>query len=143
MINNIINNKYEDIINLPHHVSKTRPQMDMINRAAQFSPFAALTGYNSAIEETCRLTGSFKELDDNQKEILNEKLKFLSEHIKEQPLISITYFQPDELKEGGEYIEVSGYVEKIDEYNKVILFSNEKTILLEYIYNIELPIFEK
>ena len=107
-----MNNRYADIINLPHHVSKTRPQMPIADRAAQFSPFAALTGYDSAIEETGRLTDSFIELDESRKAVLNEKLQSMLKNIKEQPEVAITYFQPDEKKNGGSYINISGVVKK-------------------------------
>ena len=90
--------KYDDIINLPHHVSKRHPQMSMMNRAAQFAPFAALTGHSAAIEETARLTESQQELADEDSEILNHKMAYLREAINEHPTISITYFEPDKRK---------------------------------------------
>ena len=86
---------YEDIINLPHHVSATRPQMSMMDRAAQFSPFAALTGYDAAIKETARLTEQKIELDDYEKEEINDKIQLIAEHLGEDFEVVITYFQPD------------------------------------------------
>ena len=87
---------YDNIINLPHHVSPTRTPMPMEDRAAQFSPFAALTGYDDAVRETARLTGRRIELDEYEKAAVNEKLLYLSRHIKELPRACITYFVPDE-----------------------------------------------
>ena len=99
---------YEDIINLPHHVSKTRPQMSMLDRAAQFSPFAALTGYDAAIKETGRLTDEKIEMDEDRKAALDMKQAYLIEMIDEQPEISVTYFLPDTKKSGGSYVTVTG-----------------------------------
>jgi len=98
---------YDDIINHPHYVSKTRPQMSMLDRAAQFSPFAALTGYDAAIKETRRLTTDKLELDDDTKTLLNMKQAYLMEIINEQPEITVSYFLPDSKKAGGEYVTIS------------------------------------
>lgn len=133
-----LQNKYADIINLPHHISSTRPQMAIIDRAAQFSPFAALTGYDAAIEETGRLTDEFAELDENRKFILNEKLQLILENIKEQPKVTITYFKPDSKKQGGAYVNVTGCVKKIDNYEQCIVMTDGEKILIELIYEIEL-----
>lgn len=108
-------NKYEDIINLPHHVSKTRKPMSLYNRAAQFAPFAALTGYDDAIKETSRITEQRIELSEELKNMLNQKIKLISENIKLQPKVSITYFVPDNKKSGGVYKTISGNVRRIDE----------------------------
>lgn len=132
-----MNNKYADIINLPHHVSKTRPQMPIADRAAQFSPFAALTGYDSAIEETGRLTDSFIELDESRKAVLNEKLQSMLKNIKEQPEVAITYFQPDEKKNGGSYINISGMIKKIDNFEKCVILADTTKIPMKYIFEIE------
>ncbi|MBR4981756.1 MAG: YolD-like family protein [Lachnospiraceae bacterium] len=132
-----MNNRYADIINLPHHVSKTRPQMPIADRAAQFSPFAALTGYDSAIEETGRLTDSFIELDESRKAVLNEKLQSMLKNIKEQPEVAITYFQPDEKKNGGSYINISGVVKKIDEFEKCLILTDATKIPMKYIFEIK------
>ncbi|MCD8005221.1 MAG: hypothetical protein LUE91_06155, partial [Oscillospiraceae bacterium] len=94
---------YSDIINLPHHVSATRPHMSMHDRAAQFSPFAALTGYDAAVKETARLTDQRAELDDDMKEKLSERINLLQENLAAAPAVEITYFIPDERKEGGAY----------------------------------------
>ena len=111
---------YDDIINLPHHVSKVHPKMSMMNRAAQFAPFAALTGHSEAIEETARLTESQQELADEDSEILNQKMAYLRETINEHPTISITYFEPDKKKAGGAYKTIEGQLQNIDDYNQTI-----------------------
>ena len=105
---------YSDIIHLPHHVSKTHPQMSMHDRAAQFSPFAALTGYDSAILETARLTEEKITLNEDMQELLDIKFQQLLEHLSEKPLISITFFCPDKRKQGGSYVSASGTVKKLD-----------------------------
>ena len=130
--------KYADIINLPHHISPSRPQMAIADRAAQFSPFAALTGYDAAIEETERLTDSFIELDENRKSVLNEKLQLILEHIKEQLEVTITYFQPYDKKTGGAYDDITGFVKKIDDYEQCVVMTNGTKVLIKYIYEIEL-----
>ena len=109
-------NQYEDIINLPHHVSTTRPQMPMSDRAAQFSPFAALTGYDAAIKETGRLTDTKIELDDEELHNLNLKFQFLVEHLEDEPEVAVTYFKADERKAGGAYLEATGIVKKLDDF---------------------------
>lgn len=128
--------QYDDMINLPHHVSKVHPQMPVTERAAQFSPFAALTGYEDAVKETGRLTGRKMELDEDAKEILDEKLRRIQERIKEHPQISITCFQSDEKKEGGIYITVSGKIKKIDAYRKVLVMQDGTEIFMEEIADI-------
>lgn len=104
--------KYEDIINLPHHVSKTRPQMSMQDRAAQFSPFAALTGYDAAIKETGRLTVRKVEMDEEALHILNMKFQILVDSMDVRPEVTFTYFEPDKHKAGGAYVEVTGMVKR-------------------------------
>ena len=103
-----MNNRYDEIINLPHHVSKTRPQMPMSDRAAQFAPFAALTGYDSAIKETGRLTDERIELDEEALTALDMKYQLLMDALNEAPKVTITYFQPDERKAGGKYASQVG-----------------------------------
>ena len=112
--------KYDDIIGLPHPVSAKHPQMARADRAAQFSPFAALTGYNDAISETQRLTEPRRELDENKKAELDEKLSVLAAKLHERPVVRITYFKEDEKKEGGAYITVEGIVKKMKEYEKIL-----------------------
>ena len=120
---------YSDIIHLPHHVSKTHPQMSMHDRAAQFSPFAALTGYDSAILETARLT--------EEKITLNEDLQELLEHLSEKPLISITFFCPDKRKQGGSYVSISGTVKKLDLLQRILTLEDGMQIFLDDILSIE------
>ena len=98
--------KYDDIINLPHHVSKKHPQMSLHDRAAQFAPFAALTGYDEEVKEVSRITDQFHPLESKKKEEINQKLCILQEIQYEHPLISICYFVPDKRKEGGSYTEM-------------------------------------
>jgi len=128
---------YEDIINLPHHVSTRHPQMSMMNRAAQFAPFAALTGHSAAIEETARLTESQQELADEDSEILNQKMNYLREAINEHPSISITYFEPDKKKVGGKYKSIEGQLQNIDDYNQTIVLKNGEAIPLKSILDIQ------
>lgn len=129
--------KYDDIINLPHHVSKTRPQMTVINRAAQFSPFAALTGYGAAIKETARLTDERMELDEYAKETLNDRLLILSNQIKKHPEIEITYFRPDARKDGGAYVTATGIAKKINVNERVVIMTDGTTIQIDEIIRIE------
>ncbi|MGN0335532.1 MAG: hypothetical protein ACI4DV_07725 [Lachnospiraceae bacterium] len=135
--------KYDDIINLPHHVSSTRPQMSIIDRAAQFSPFAALTGYDAAVKETERLTDERMELDESRKRILNEKLQMIAESLAEHPEITVTYFRPDEKKSGGAYVSYTGHIKKIDEYERTIVMTEGRKIPIEQIYEISGVIPEK
>lgn len=132
---------YDDIINLPHHVSDKRPQMSMQDRAAQFSPFAALTGYDSAIHETARLTDSKLELTEETMALLNMKLQAVKDSITEQPEILFTYFKPDEKKSGGAYVTVSGTVKKMDDYERLVVLQSGITIPIDDLLDIEGEIF--
>ena len=132
---------YDDIINLPHHVSDKRPQMSMQDRAAQFSPFAALTGYDSAIHETARLTDSKLELTEETMALLNMKLQAVKDSITEQPEILFTYFKPDEKKSGGTYVTVSGTVKKVDDYERLVVLQSGITIPIDDLLDIEGEIF--
>ena len=132
---------YSDIINMPHHVSNNRPQMSMRDRAAQFAPFAALTGYDDAVRETARQTNQKIELLDEQVAILNEKILFLIEKIKDNLEITITYFIPDKKKEGGAYTTVKGIVKKIDEYNKLIILNDGREIMMDSIFDLQGDVF--
>lgn len=132
---------YDDIINLPHHVSKTRPQMSMLDRAAQFSPFAALTGYDAAIKEAGRLTDEKIEMDEDTKAALDMKQAYLVEVIDEQPEISITYFLPDTKKSGGEYVTVTGNLKSFDEYERLLILTDGKKIPMDDIADIECDLF--
>lgn len=132
---------YEDILNLPHHVSKTRPQMSMLDRAAQFSPFAALTGYDDAIKETGRLTDEKIEMDEDRKAALDMKQAYLIEMIDEQPEISIAYFLPDTKKSGGAYVTVTGNLKRFDEYERLLILTDGKKIPMDDIADIESDLF--
>ena len=133
--------KYEDIINMPHHVSASRPRMSMIDRAAQFSPFAALTGYDDAIKETGRLTDEKIEMDEDRKAALDMKQAYLIEMIDEQPEISITYFLPDAKKSGGAYVTVTGNLKRFDEYERLLILTDGKKIPMDDIADIESDLF--
>ena len=132
---------YDDIINLPHHESTKHPRMSALNRAAQFSPFAALTGHEAAISETSRLTNTRLELEEDRKEELDERLQIIRDHISLEPEIAITYFVPDAQKEGGAYLQVIGTVKKLDDIEHKILMQNGTIIPINDIYGIESSIF--
>ncbi len=136
-----MSDNYNDIINLPHHISTKRPRMKMIDRAAQFSPFAALTGHDSAVEETARLTEKFRALDEYEKSVINEKLRFLSDLISQHPAVEIVYFEPDSRKDGGKYITVSGEIKKLDEVDKCIVMTDGQRISVEFISDIRCDLF--
>ena len=129
-------NRYDDIINLPHHVSQNHPQMSLHDRAAQFSPFAALTGHGAAIEETARLTDERIELDESRKEALNEKLMFIADSGYDASEATIIFFVPDSRKFGGEYVSVTGKVKKIDAYKHDVVMTDGKIIPIANIYDI-------
>lgn len=133
--------KYDDIIHLPHPTSKKHPRMSAWNRAAQFSPFAALTGHGEAIRETERLTDTFTELLEDQKAQLDEQLQLLREHLSFRPSVEITFFQPDDKKSGGSYLTVQGQVKKLDNDNRRILFADGTAVALEQICAIQSELF--
>ena len=133
-----ITHKYDDIIHLPHHVSKTRTPMPLIDRAAQFSPFAALTGYEAAVAETARLTECKLELDESQKAHISEQLFFLQAHSAGQPEVALVYFVPDEKKSGGAYQAFTGRIRKIDSYRQCLTFSDGAEIPFDSLYSIEI-----
>ncbi|MDW7669533.1 MAG: hypothetical protein SCJ93_11970 [Bacillota bacterium] len=134
-------NPYEDIINLPNHKSNKHSQMSKHDRAAQFSPFAALTGHSSAVNEKARLTDKKVELDEYIKADLNEKICIIQDHIDEKPQVSITCFQPDKNKSGGKYNTVNGYVKKIDEFSHIIMMQDNSKILIDDIVEINSELF--
>lgn len=129
---------YDDIIHLPHHVSATHPHMAAIDRAAQFSPFAALTGYDAAVKETARLTDKRVELDESMKEALSNNLQMIADRLKEHPEIAITYFQPDAKKNGGAYVTVINTVKKIDVYERIVVMTDGKVIPVDEIISIDI-----
>ncbi len=129
---------YDDIINLPHYVSSKRPQMSMQDRAAQFSPFAALVGFDDEIAETNRQVEQFDEPDENYLQELDEKLQYVQEHISEQPSVAITYFVADEVKSGGVFKTIQGNVKKIDKDKKEIIFTNKQAVSIKTVAAIKL-----
>ena len=131
-------NRYDDIINLPHHQSTERAHMSLHDRAAQFAPFAALTGHEEAIEETARLTDAKIILDESAVEKINEKLYEISQHLTEKWIVSITYFRPDMLKKGGAYLTDVGTVKKIDAIEKLVFMDSGMKIAMDQIVEIEI-----
>lgn len=132
---------YDDIINLPHHVSASRPRMSALDRAAQFSPYAALTGYDGAVKETARLTDKRVELDESSKVALNDRLCMIKDTLEDQPTVAITYFQPDKKKSGGAYITITGSVKKIDEYERSVVMQDTTKIPIDEIISIDGEMF--
>ena len=135
--------KYADIIDLPHHQSDTRPKMSNYDRAAQFSPFAALTGHADSIKETARLTDEYSEPSEEMKAIMNEKILFLMEQLENQPEITITFFKPYEKKQGGAYITITGVVKKIKTYERQIQMTTGDLIPIDMIFGIDGEIFSR
>ena len=131
-----MNNRYDEIMGLLHHVSKTRPQMPMSDRAAQFAPFAALTGYDSAIKETGRLTDERIELDEEALTALDRKYQLLMDTLDDAPEVTITYFQPDERKAGGQYVSATGTVKKVDTFGRRILLQDGTRIPLDSVFDL-------
>ena len=129
-------NDYNDIIHLPHHQSKNRPHMSNFDRAAQFSPFAALKGYDDEIDEAARLTEMQLDPDDERIREINEKLLLLKESASQHPTVKVTYFKPDSKKEGGAYLTVEGAFKKLDEYNRQLLLSTNTKIHFDDIIKI-------
>lgn len=135
--------KYMDIINFDRPVSKTHPPMDVANRAAQFSPFAAMVGHDAAIRETARLTEEKVELDENQKSVLDEQLQIISQYMRDNVNIEIRieHFVRDGRKAGGAYVVSEGQVEKIDYYNRQIVMFDGDVIQIDDIVSIDGDIF--
>ena len=129
--------RYADIIDKQHHVSKKHPPMSMEDRAAQFSPFAALTGYEAAVKETARLTDDREELDEDEKTRLNAQLQKISARLQEQPEVMVTYFAPDERKTGGARQTYRGRLRKIDRNRKMLIMVDQTELPIENLLNIE------
>lgn len=136
IMNNNCYEKYKDIINLPHHVSKKRPQMSLDARAAQFAPFAALTGYDDEVKETARLTEERIELDEAAKNVIDNKIQKILGQLSVRPIITFTYFIQDSKKNGGRYETTSGIVKKIEEDKQVIVLEDKTEIPINEIINI-------
>lgn len=130
--------KYDDILHLPHHTSSKRTRMSALDRAAQFSPFAALTGYDAVIEEAGRLTDAPIELEEGAKAELDEKLNRILESIHTNPKVTITYFQRDQRKLGGAYLTAIGRVKKVDPYEMTLTMTDGSVIDLNLIYQIQI-----
>lgn len=133
---------YEDIVNLPPHISKRHPQPTMIERAARFAPFAAITGYEEMVLEEARVTEERVELDEGTLAMLNEKLNIIHDSLDSEPVVQITYFEPDKKKSGGAYISVTGTVKRIDEYERLVIMSDGKKIRIDEIFGLEGKLFD-
>ena len=129
-------NDYSDILHLPHHQSSKHKHMSLHDRAAQFAPFAALKGYDSEIDESARLTEKRFVLNEEQAFTLNERTHYLIEHIREQPVITVTHFVPDMRKAGGAYHEKTGALRRIDEVQHIVYFTDGTEIELDNIFEI-------
>lgn len=132
---------YEDIVNLPPHISKRHPQPSMMDRAARFAPFAAITGYEEMVLEEARVTEERVDLDEGALSLLNEKLNMIQEFLDEEPEVTITYFEPDKKKSGGAYVSITGVVKRIDEYEHLVILTDGKKIRIEDIYAIGSDLF--
>jgi len=132
---------YEDIIKLPHHVSAARRHMSRHDRAAQFSPFAALTGYEAVIRESGRLTNRRMELSEDSREVLDRRQRMLQYLLPAGPEITVSYFKPDELKEGGEYVTVTGHVKRLDEFERRIVFENGVSVPMDEVAELRGEVF--
>lgn len=134
---------YSDIIDLPHHTSPNRPKMSRVDRGAQFSPFAALTGYEAAVEEAARLTDSQPELTEEMKSLLDGKLQILLGCLDEKPKVTVTYFRPDPRKKGGSCVRVTGVVKEIDPVARCLLMRDQTEIPIDRLQNLEGEIFAR
>ena len=131
-------NKYQDMLDLPHHISKNHPRMSIEARSAQFAPFSALTGFKEEIIEKGRLVDKKKILLEEQKEEIDYLLNYLEEHLKDNIKIKLTYFEKDDLKNGGRYLKEETYIKKIDHYHQRIILCDSKKIKISDLYKIEL-----
>ena len=133
---------YDDLINLPHHVSKKHPPMSLYARSAQFAPFAALTGYEDAVRETARETNERIEIDDEVKSILDGKIQILIEKLKAKPEVTFTYFISDLRKDGGAYVTVEGIIKKIDMFEQKIYLADNTEIPINEVIDISSEVFK-
>ena len=133
--------KYKNIINLPHKQSSKRPHMSLLDRAAQFAPFAALTGYDDAIKETGRLTDERIEMGEEKLTALNARYQILADNLRKEPEVTITYFVPDIYKAGGSYVTATGVVKKLDTYERLITMVDGTRILMDDVLTLEGDIF--
>lgn len=137
----MIERNYDDIIDLPCPTPKTHPRMSMLDRAAQFAPFAALVGYDDAIAETGRYTGERLELCDETKERIDWKISYLLDNMGDKPEVTITYFVPDKKKNGGEYVTITDRIKKIDQYDHLLIMDKGLKISFYEILSIESDFF--
>lgn len=128
--------KYDDIMDLPHHVSGRYRHMSRENRAAQFAPFAALTGYEDAVEETARLTDAQAEITEERREWLDTCLNLLEKNIRQRPEVTVTYFQPDHRKAGGAYVTMTGTLRRVDAVQRLLVFADGRTVDLDSVYHL-------
>ena len=133
--------KYADIINLPHHTSPNRPRMPEADRAAQFSPFAALTGYDATVAEAGRLTDSEHCLSEDAKTVLNEKMQMILDRLSDRPVVTITHFVPDSRKSGGAYVTTTGVVNEISALTRAVVLEDKTSIPIDRILEIGGEIF--
>ena len=132
---------YEDILDLPHHVSPTRPQMSRADRAAQFSSFAALTGHDAAVRETARRTASRIDTAEDKRQELDLKQQLLAQVLPSQPEVTVTYFVPDTRKAGGAYVSVSGRLKRIDSRRRILVLDDGTEIPADDVLELESSIF--
>ena len=131
-----MNGRYRDMIALPRHISQTHAQMVSRDRAAQFAPFAALTGFDGVITETARTTSEQLELSEEMAEQLDRKLRAIADRINEKPEVEVTYFVRDKLKSGGAYERAEGFVKQIDDIERTLRFTDGRTIPIDYVTRI-------
>lgn len=136
-----MDNKYEDMLYLPHPAASDRRHMSSLERAAQFAPFAALTGYAGAVQETARLTDAQVELDEEEKRAIDARFRLLRDHLEQQAEVTITYFVPDKRKSGGAYVSATGCVKRFDLVEKTITLTDGSQIRIEEITAIEGELF--
>lgn len=137
-----MNHEYDDIISLPHPTSSNHPRMSMYQRAAQFAPFAALTGHNAAINETARLTDCQLELSEDERHLLNDKISHILNNTNNHPTLTITYFVHDQYKEGGQYSTYTGILKKWDESNQELFFEDGTHVNTNLIIDIQLLVMQ-
>ena len=136
-----MSDKYDDIINLPHHVSRKHPPMSLHNRAAQFAPFAALTGFGAEIMEAARLTSELINMSEDAKAILDLKLQMIQDNISAHPQVTITYFEPDTIKYGGSYHTIVDGIKEIDEYKREFVLLSGDRIPVDYVTDLQSELF--
>lgn len=136
-----MNDNYSDIINMPAHIT-ARPHLSLYDRAAQFAPFAALTGFGAVINETARLTDSKPELDEETSRLLDERVKIIEENIKLKPEVEVAFFVPDKLKPGGSLQKFRGRIRRVDEFERKLVFTDKSTIAIDDVIFIDSILFK-